>query len=230
MTWVWSNLDMLGQLTLAHLLLCLPPILFSFLLALPLGWLANRYHLSRGLILTIGGLLYAIPSFPLFVILPLIIGVDIRSPLNLIVALTIYGVALMVRVVADGLASVDADVRQSAVAVGFSAWSAFWRVELPLAGPVLLAGLRVVAVSTVSLATVGAIIGVQNLGSLFTDGFQRSIQAEIVSGIVLTVAVALLFDALLVWGGRLLMPWSRTKRRRPEDAPESDPIVTAVAR
>lgn len=213
MTWIWSNLDMLGELTLVHLALCLPAIILSILISLPLGWLANRYRLSRGLLLTFCGLLYAIPSFPLLVALPVIVGVEVRSPANLIIALTIYGVALMVRVVADGLAAVDADVRQSAVAVGFSAWSAFWRVELPLAGPVLVAGIRVVTVSTVSLATVGAIIGIQSLGSLFTDGFQRSIQAEIIAGIVLTILVALVLDALVVGIGRLLMPWTRRQKR-----------------
>ena len=193
-------------------MLSVPPIILSFLIAVPLGWLAHRYRLSRGLILTTVGLLYAIPSLPLFIVLPFIVGTTVRSPLNLIIALTLYGVALMVRVVADGLASVDRDVRQSATAVGFSSRTEFWQVELPLAGPVLLAGLRVVAVSTVSLATVGAVIGAQSLGSLFTDGFQRGIQAEIVAGIVATVALALLLDGSLVLLGRVLMPWTRSSR------------------
>lgn len=234
MSWVWSNLDLIWDRTLDHLVLSVPPIILSFLIALPLGWLANRYRISRGIILTAGGLLYAIPSFPLFVVLPLIVGISIRSPLNLIIALTLYGIALLVRVVADGLASVDADTRQSATAVGFSTWSAFWQVDLPLAGPVLLAGLRVVAVSTVSLATVGAVIGVQSLGSLFTDGFQRGIQAEIITGIVLSVALALVFDWALVMLGRLAMPWTRrgsTKTRSPGDPAvqsESDLVRTAT--
>ncbi|TFD33150.1 ABC transporter permease [Cryobacterium cryoconiti] len=208
MTWIWSNLDLLWDRTLDHLVLSVPPILLSFLFAVPLGWLANRYRLSRGVILTASGLLYAIPSLPLFFVIPAVVGTSLRSPLNLIIALTLYGVALMVRVVADGLASVDKDVRQSAVAVGYSGWSIFWQVELPMAGPVLLAGLRVVAVSTVSLATVGAVIGAQSLGSLFTDGFQRGIQAEIIAGIVLTVALALLLDGALVLLGRILLPWT----------------------
>lgn len=209
MTWIWSNLDLLWDRTLDHLVLSVPPIILSFLIALPLGWLANRYRAGRGVILTASGLLYAIPSLPLFFVIPAVFGTSLRSPLNLIIALTLYGVALMVRVVADGLASVDMDVRQSAVAVGYSGWSIFWQVELPLAGPVLLAGLRVVAVSTVSLATVGAVIGAQSLGSLFTDGFQRGIQAEIIAGIVLTVALALLLDSILVVLGRILLPWTR---------------------
>jgi len=208
-TWVWSNLDLIWDRTLDHVLVSVPPIILSFLIAVPLGWVAHRFRVGRGLILSSVGLLYAVPSFPLFVVLPFIVGTSGRSPLNLIIALTLYGVALMVRVVADGLASVDRDVRQSATAVGFSERTQFWRVELPLAGPVLLAGLRVVAVSTVSLTTVGAVIGAQSLGSLFTDGFQRGIQAEIIAGIVATVALALLFDGALVLLGRLLMPWTR---------------------
>ena len=209
MTWVWSNLDFIWDRTLDHLLLSVPPIILSFLIAVPLGWLAHRYRVSRGIILTVVGLFYAVPSLPLFIVLPFIVGTSVRSPLNLIIALTLYGVALLVRVVADGLESVDREVRQSATAVGFSARSQFWQVELPLAGPVLLAGLRVVAVSTVSLATVGAVIGAQSLGSLFTDGFQRGIQAEIVAGIVATVALALVLDGILVLLGRMIMPWTR---------------------
>jgi osmoprotectant transport system permease protein len=209
MTWVLANLGLIWGRTLDHVVLSLPPILLCFVIAVPLGWCARRYRISRGLILTGAGLLYAIPSLPLFFVLPAVIGTGLRSPVNVIIALTLYGVALMVRVVSDGLDSVDADVRQSASAVGYSAWSRFWQVELPLAGPVLLAGMRVVAVSTVSLVTVGAVIGVQSLGSLFTDGFQRGIQAEIIAGLVATVLLALTFDAALVLLGRLLMPWAR---------------------
>jgi osmoprotectant transport system permease protein len=219
MTWVLANLGLIWERTLDHVVLSLPPIALCFVIAVPLGWLARRFAISRGVILTGAGLLYAVPSLPLFFVLPAVIGTGLRSPLNVIVALTLYGVALMVRVVHDGLESVDADVRQSATAVGYSAWSRFWLVELPLAGPVLLAGMRVVAVSTVSLVTVGAVIGVQSLGSLFTDGFQRGIQAEIVAGLVATVALALVCDGALVLAGRLLMPWTRRVRtprsRRP---------------
>ena len=214
MNWIWSNLDLIWDRTLDHLILSVPPIILSFIIALPFGALANRYRVSRGIILTAGGLLYAIPSLPLFFVLPVILGTGLRDPINLIVALTFYGIALMVRVIADGLASVDRDVRQSAAAVGFSGWTEFWQVALPLSGPVLLAGLRVVAVSTVSLATVGAVIGVQSLGSLFTDGLQRGIQAEVIAGIIATVLLALLFDGTLVALGRLVMPWTQISRMK----------------
>ncbi|MDQ1583846.1 MAG: osmoprotectant transport system permease protein [Microbacteriaceae bacterium] len=220
MNWVVNNLGQVGQLTLAHLAIALPPIVLSFVISVPIGWLANRLRLSRGILrwasgalLTLSGLLYAIPSAPLFFALPAIIGTGLRDPVNVVVGLTLYGIALMVRTSADGLAALDPDVLQSATAVGYSNWSRFWRVEFPLAAPVLLAGLRVVAVSTVSLTTVGAVLGISSLGILFTDGFQRGIAAEIATGIVVTMAIALVIDAILVRVGRLLMPWVRVTSR-----------------
>lgn len=209
MKWVLENLPYLADSTWAHLQLSIPPIILSFVLSVPLGWLANRYRLFRGTVLTLAGLLYAIPSLPLLVVLPLIIGTGLRSSVNVIIGLTLYGMALMVRSTADALDAVEPDVRQSATAVGFSGWGRFFAVDFPLAGPVLLAGMRVVVVSTVSLVTVGGVLGVNGLGLLFTDGLQRGIIAEIVSGIVLTVALALVLDGLLVLLGRLLMPWTR---------------------
>jgi osmoprotectant transport system permease protein len=210
--WLWNNLDLVGRLSLAHIGLSIPPIIIGFLVALPLGWLAHRYRPTRGVVLTVVGLLYTIPSLALLVILPISIGVPILSATNLIICLSIYAVALMVRSVADALDSVDPDVRQSATAVGYSAWGRFWRVEFPLAGPVMLAGLRVVAVSTVSLVTVGIFVGVQSLGYLFTNGLQRNIPLEIATGIVMTVVIALALDALLVLLGRVLMPWARVEK------------------
>src|SRR5690606_19441210 len=144
-----------------------------------------------------------------FVLLPPVVGISFLSDANVVIAMTLYAVALMTRFVADALAAVDPAVRASATALGYSAWGRFWRVELPLAGPVLLAGLRVVAVSTVSLVTVGVLVGIRSLGTLFMDGLQRGIVAEIVAGIVATVVVALIFDAVLVLVGRLLLPWAR---------------------
>jgi osmoprotectant transport system permease protein len=207
--WIIENWPTLWGETVVHLELSVPPIVLSFVLSVPIGWVANRFRWSRGVLLTVAGLLYAIPSLPLLLVIPTLIGTSLSSPINLVIALTLYGMALMVRSTADALAEVDADVRQSATAVGFSSWQRFWRVELPLAGPVLLAGLRVVVVSTVSLVTVGAVLGVNGLGLAFTDGLQRTIVAEIVAGIVLVVVLALVLDGLLVLLGRALMPWQR---------------------
>ena len=209
MNWLVNNLGLVWTLSLEHIALSIPPVIVGFLVAIPLGWLAHRFRLTRGVLLTIVGLLYTIPSLALLVILPPIIGISALSATNVVVALSIYAVALMVRSTTDALDSVDADIKQSATAVGYSAWRRFWTVEFPIAGPVLLAGLRVVAVSTVSLVTIGAFVGVRSLGSLFTDGLQRSIPLEIFTGIVVTVLIALLFDRLLVLLGRVLMPWTR---------------------
>lgn len=215
MTWVLDNLDVIGGHLVSHLALALPPIVASLLLAVPLGWLAVRVRWLRAPLMSGAGLMYAIPSLPLFVVLPLILGIGIRDPLNIVVALTLYGLALMVPATTDALAAVDARVADAADALGYGRARRFWTVELPLAGPSVLAGLRVVAVSTVSLVTVGAVLGVPSLGLLFTDGFQRGIIAAILTGIVVTVALALVLDALLVLLGRAFMPWTRTRRVRP---------------
>jgi osmoprotectant transport system permease protein len=212
--WLWSNLDRVGELVLVHLALSVPAIILSFVVSVPVGWLAHRYRWSRAVLLSLCALLYAVPSLALFIALPAITGLSLRSPLNLVIALTLYGVAVIVRTAADAFDAVEPDVLQSATAVGYSGVRRFWGVELPLAGPVLLSGLRVVIVSTVSLATVGAVIGVQSLGSLFTDGFQRGIQVEIITGIVATIALALLLDWLAVLAGRGLMPWTRVGATR----------------
>ncbi|GAA1784925.1 ABC transporter permease [Agromyces lapidis] len=227
MTWLWSNLDLVGELSLVHLALSVPAIILSFVISVPIGWLAHRYRWSRGVLLTLCGLLYAIPSLALLIALPVFTGLSVRSPVNLVVALTLYGIAVIVRTAADAFDAIDRDVRQSATAVGYSAFGRFRAAELPLAGPVLLSGLRVVIVSTVSLATIGAVIGVPSLGSLFTDGFQRGIQAEIATGIVATILLALLLDLLAVLAGRLLMPWTRAgaARRSSSQAPVVEEVL-----
>ncbi|GAA4768250.1 ABC transporter permease [Microbacterium gilvum] len=218
MSWVADNLGLVLQLTGEHLRQSLPPILWGLLIALPLGWLAHRSRVLRGPIVVTTGLLYTLPSLALLPILPVVFGFSALSEINLVVALTIYAVAILVRSVADGLDSVDGDTRRAAVALGYGPVRRFAAVELPLAGPVILAGLRVAAVSTVSLATVGVLIGVTNLGYLFTNGFQRRIVAEILAGVVAVALVALLVDLLLQLAGRLLLPWTRAaapaRRRR----------------
>jgi osmoprotectant transport system permease protein len=215
MSWVLDNLGLIAGLTLDHLRQCLLPIVLGFLIAIPLGWVAFRFKLTRGLVLTVTGLLYTIPSLALFAILPTLFGVRYISEANLVIALTIYAVAIMARSVADALGSVDPSVRQAAVAVGYGPWRRFWGVEFPLAGPVVLAGLRVTAVSTIALATVGILIGVDNLGYLFTNGLQRRILVEVFTGVVAVMVVALVIDALLVLAGRVLMPWAPRRTVRP---------------
>lgn len=218
MSWVVDNLGLIVELTVTHLRQSIIPIVLGLLLSVPLGWVAWRYRLVRGPVIVLTGLLYTIPSLALLILLPTVLGYRVISEQNLVVALTIYAVAILVRAVADGLDSVDPGVRQASTAVGYAAPRRFFTVELPLAGPVILAGLRVTAVSTISLATVGILIGMENLGYLFTNGQQRRIIAEVLTGVVAVVVIALVVDLLLVLAGRMLMPWTRAAGIRPRRA------------
>lgn len=212
MTWLAASGPQAVQLALIHLALSVPAIILSVLIALPLGVLANRRPQFGGALLSIAGLLYALPALPLLIIVPALLGIPLRSPLTMVVVLTIYGVALLVRSVADAFAAVDQTARQAAVAIGHSPRAVFWQVELPLAVPVILSGVRVVLVSTVGLVTIGALVGISSLGSLFTDGFQRGIAEEVLTGMVLTVGLAMLLDTAVVISGHMLTPWTRAGR------------------
>lgn len=214
MTWVWSNLDLIVSLAIDHIRQSVVAIILGLVLSVPLGWVAWRYRLLRGWVITLTGLLYTIPSLALLVLLPAVLGYGIRTETNLVVGLTIYAIAIQTRSVADGFDSVDPAIRQAATAVGYGGFRRFWAVDLPLAGPVILAGLRVMAVSTVSLATVGILVGVSNLGYLFTNGIQRRLLEEVFAGILAVAIIALVFDALLVLLGRWLMPWARATAPR----------------
>lgn len=214
MTWISENLALIASLSLEHLRQSLIAIMIGFALSIPLGWIAWRYKLVGGPLVTLTGLLYTIPSLALLMILPVITGMSAISEANLIVALSIYAVAIMVRTVVDGLDSVDSAARSAATAMGYGSARRFFAVDLPLAGPVILAGLRVTAVSTISLATVGILVGVTNLGYLFTNGLQRRIIAEVFSGLLAVALIALAVDILLVLLGRWLMPWSQKDRKQ----------------
>jgi len=212
MSWLVDNFGLVAKLTGNHAALSIIPIVLGFAIAVPLGWIANRWLAVRSVIIAGGSLLYTIPSLPLFVILPYILGTRITDERNIVVALTIYAVAMMVRTAADALAAVPADAVEASIAIGHSRWTRFWLVEFPLSGPLLLAGLRVVSASTIALVSVGAIIGSANLGYLFTNGKQRDFLAEILIGIGASFLIALVFDIVLVLLGRILMPWSLRKR------------------
>ncbi|HEY0373900.1 MAG TPA: ABC transporter permease subunit [Amnibacterium sp.] len=210
MDWVWSHAGDLWSLVLTHVGLSVPPIVLGFVISVPLGYWASRSAAARAVLLTLGNVLYTIPSLAFILLVPVVLGFALLDAKNVLVALTVYAIAIMVRSAADAFASVSDSVRESAVAQGFSPAQRFLRVELPLAGPVLLAGVRVVSVSTVSLATIGSLAGIDSLGNLFTDGFQRAFAVEIFTGIVLVLALAAVFDVVLSLIGRLLLPWSRS--------------------
>jgi len=211
-TWVFDHLGLLGGLTGTHVYLALVPLVVGLVLAIPLGWLASRSRPARAVLLSVSGLLYTIPSLALIVVLPGIIGTKILDSVNVIIPLTIYTVALLVRSIADALTSVPATVVAAATAIGYRPLRRFASVEFPLAVPVVIAGLRVAAVSNISLVSIGALIGISGYGVLFTDGFQLGFMTEIVVGVVATLLLALVADALLLLIGRLLTPWTRAGR------------------
>jgi osmoprotectant transport system permease protein len=208
-TWVLGNLGRIGDLTLEHAVYSLIPVLLGLVLAVPVAWVANRTRVLRAVVINVAGLLFTIPSIALFVMLPAVLGTRILDLTNVIVALTIYTVALLVRSVADALRAVPQPVVAAATAMGYTPLRRFFAVELPLAVPVIVAGTRVAAVSSISLFTVGAVIGFGGLGQMFTDGFQRDIPQEIVAGIVIVLLLALVVDGLLLLAGRALTPWAR---------------------
>lgn len=208
-SWIPLNADRIVDFTLEHLRLALIPVLIGLVVAVPLGWLANRSPRARTVLVPAAGVLYTVPSLALFIVLPGIFGYPVVSEINVIIALSVYTVALLVRTVADALAAVPRLVVAAATAMGYTAARRFVDVELPLAVPVLIAGVRVATVTNISLVSVGALIGVGGLGEFFTEGLQLNFPTEIIVGIALIVALAMAGDALLLSVGRVATPWSR---------------------
>jgi osmoprotectant transport system permease protein len=204
--------DILGYLQ-QHVLLAIFPVLIGIVISLPIGYLAVRYNFLYHPLLNVSGILYAIPSLALFIVVPSIVGTQLLDPLNIVIALSVYTIALMVRVVADGLKSVDPLITQAASAMGYRRVRRLFSVELPLALPVMLAGLRVATVANISLVSVGSLIGIGGLGQLFTNGQQLHYVPPIVVGIVLSVILAAIFDLIIVLIQRQVTPWVRAGKR-----------------
>lgn len=204
----------IDDLVIAHVLLALVPVVVGLLVALPLGWWAHRSAAARRVLVPLSGALYTVPSLALIVFIPVLLGTPILSPLNVGLTLVIYTVALLVRNVAEALDAVPATVTTAALAVGYRPAGLLFGVQLPLAVPVLTAGVRVASVSAFSLVTVGALVGVQSLGTLMTDGFQQDYTAMVAFGIIGSIVLAFLFDALWLALGRVLTPWSRARAGR----------------
>lgn len=188
------------------------PLAIGLVIALPIGWLASRYRWTYPPITSGAGILYTIPSLVLFLVLPGILGTHILAPVNVAVGLTVYTLALLVRIVADGLSSVSADTLAAASAMGYTARQRLFAVQLPIAVPVIGAGLRVAAVSNVSLVSVASIIGVTQLGQLFVVGYINNSVPPTVLGLIMFILLALAFDLLILLGIRLLTPWQRATR------------------
>jgi osmoprotectant transport system permease protein len=208
-TWALDHLGDILTRAGQHAWLAGLPLLLGLVISVPLGWLAARTPWIRTTLLTVTGLLYTIPSLALFILLPSFLGTKILDPINVIIAMTVYTVALLTRTVADGLSSVDASTRQAAVAMGYSTFGRFRAVDLPLAVPVVAAGLRVAAVSNVSIVSVASLIGISQLGYFLTDGYARSFPTEVWVGIVACLLLAIVFDLVIQGLARLLTPWTR---------------------
>jgi osmoprotectant transport system permease protein len=217
MTAVWRyftdhHSDILGWLW-TTVWLAVVPIVVGLLIALPLGWVCNRYRWTYPPITSAAGILYTIPSLVLFIVLPGILGTRILDPINVAVALTIYTLALLVRVVADGLNSVSADTLSAASAMGYTGRQRLFAVQLPIAVPVIGAGVRVAAVSNVSLISVASIIGVSQLGQLFIAGNVSYQIPPIALGLIMFFVLAFLFDLIILLIIRVLTPWQRAAAR-----------------
>lgn len=212
MSWAANHIGLILSQAGTHLWLALLPVVLGVIISIPLGWLASRYRIARAILIPLGGILYTIPSLVLLVVLPRILQDSILESRNLIIALTIYTCALLIRSIADSLSSVSENVIAAANAIGYRPFGRFFGVELPLAVPVMFAGLRVATVSNMSLVSVGALVGIGGLGQLMTQGFQLYNTAELVTAVVAIVVLALILDGLLVLLSRELSPWAKAAR------------------
>jgi osmoprotectant transport system permease protein len=212
MHYLINHLPTAWALTVIHLRLSLVPVLAGLAIALPWGALAWRTTALRRLTTIAASAVFTIPSLALFVVLPLLIPTRILDEANVIVALTLYTTALLVRGVFEALDAVPLQVRDAASAVGYPPITRLLKVELPLSIPVLVAGLRVVVVTNISMVSVGAVIGIGGLGTWFTEGYQANKSDQIVAGILAIFVLAVIIDVVLMFAGWIATPWARISR------------------
>ena len=207
--WIERNLPMIGMLLVEHVVLAVLPVVLAFVIGLPVGYLVSKTKRAANVILAFLGVIYSIPSLALFVLMPVVLGTKILNPINIVVALAVYSTALLIRSVVDGLRSVLPSVTQSASAVGYGWLRRLFRVELPLAMPVIFAGLRVVTVSNIALVSVAVLVGSGALGKLFDLGFSSFFYTPIIVALVLMLLLSLIFDSLILLIQRGTLPWFR---------------------
>ena len=211
MNWGWldRNLDTVLEDLQEHIEIALIALVLGCVIAFPIGLIAYRWRVTYGPLLAITQILYTVPSLALFVLLINAVGLG-QTPV--IIGLTIYSLVILVRNLVEGLRAVPPDVIDAATAMGYRQTRRLFAIELPIALPAIIAGLRLACVSNISLVSVGALIGTGGLGQLFIHGFQIDNPIEIWTGIVVTILLALVLDLLIVFGGRLLTPWTRAVR------------------
>jgi osmoprotectant transport system permease protein len=207
--WIGDHVDLFAQDLGDHIYMALLPSLFGLLVAVPVGLACARWPRFYPPVLATTSILYALPSLALFALLIDFTGLTATT---VVIPLTIYSLSVLIRNVVDGLRSVPPSTVDAATAMGYSGLRRLLAVELPIALPVVMAGLRVATVSNISLVSIGSLIGVGGLGQLFIDGFQRDFPTPIIVGVVLTIALAVLADAVLVVAQRLLTPWYFAER------------------
>jgi osmoprotectant transport system permease protein len=207
-SWIGSNLDDIRDYLVQHVQLTVLAVLFGLLLAFPLALMAIRWPRSYGPVLGLTGMLFTIPSLALFVLLIPFTGLSVSTSL---IGLTIYTLLILVRNIVEGLRGVDRDVREAAEAMGYTRARQLFRVELPMALPVIMAGIRIATVTTIGLVTITALIGQGGLGQLFIEGFTRNFATPIVVGIVLSALLAFAADLSLVGLQHRLTPWARSR-------------------
>jgi osmoprotectant transport system permease protein len=195
--------------TVEHVWITVVSVLLGMVIAFPLALLARRYVRLESTILGLSTGIYTIPSLAL---LPLLVPFTGLSPTTVVIGLALYALTILVRAMLEGLRAVPDEVRESAVGLGYGAGRLLFRVELPLALPVIMAGLRVATVSTVALTTVGSLVAYGGLGNLIKDGVNTNFRAELLTAAVLCVLLAIVLDVLIVLAQRLLTPWTRGAR------------------
>jgi osmoprotectant transport system permease protein len=207
--WVLDNLDEIGQRLGEHVVMVVVSVAIGFVVSFGLAMLARRYPRLYGPIIGVTGTLYAIPSLALFVLLIPITGLTLTTG---IVALALYTLLILVRNIVTALDGVPADVIESANGMGYAPAQRFWRVELPIAMPIIVAGVRIATVTTIGLVTVTTFIGLGGLGYLIINsGTRRFFPTSIYVGVILCVALAVLADLLLLWAQKRLTPWARER-------------------
>jgi osmoprotectant transport system permease protein len=200
----------LTDATQQHIWLTLVSVALGFVVAFPLGLIARRYARVESLIVGVTTVIYTIPSLALF---SLLLPWTDLTPKTAIIGLALYSLTILVRNIIAGLRSVPEEVREAAVGTGYGPTRLLFTIELPLALPVIMAGLRVAVVSTVALTTVGAIVAYGGLGNMLLEGFRQDFKAQIFAASVLCVALAVVFDIILVVIQWSLTPWARKRAR-----------------
>ena len=207
--WVLDNLDEIGQRLGEHIVMVVVSVAIGFVVSFALAVLARRYPRLYGPIIGVTGTLYAIPSLALFVLLIPLTGLTLTTG---IIALALYTLLILVRNIVTALEGVPAAVIESANGMGYAPAQRFWRVELPIALPIIVAGLRIATVTTIGLVTVTTFIGLGGLGYLIINsGTRRFFPTSIYVGVLLCVVLAVVADLLLLWAQKRLTPWARER-------------------